>query len=329
VLPSGTVSFAAGETSKTITINVAGDLADEANEGFTVTLTNPVGATLGTSTASGSIRDDDTATPGFYTGTTLADVFVANAAVPWIINGRAGVDQLTGNAGSDIIFGGTGDDILSGAGGDDIFIDGKADGKDQFDGGAGYDRVLASIDSADIGIAGLTGIEEVSSGGFSGVFISGRTVADLLDFSSVRLTGITAINSGSGNDTVTGSLGADTINGGAGADLIAGGGGRDIFDYNAVGDSGLGATKADRIIDFQSGIDVIDLSGIDANGGVTGAQAFDFIGTAEFTAVGQLRIGTDIAGNVAIFANTVGSLVADLQISLTNNATPLVSDFVL
>jgi Tryptophan-rich Synechocystis species C-terminal domain/Calx-beta domain len=61
VLPSGTVSFAAGETSKTITVNVAGDTVVEPDEGFTVTLSNPTtGATIGTASAGGTIRNDDT-----------------------------------------------------------------------------------------------------------------------------------------------------------------------------------------------------------------------------------------------------------------------------
>ena len=59
-LPSGTVSFSAGEMSKTITVNVAGDTMVESDEGFTVTLSNPsAGATLGTASASGIIRNDD------------------------------------------------------------------------------------------------------------------------------------------------------------------------------------------------------------------------------------------------------------------------------
>src|SRR5262249_9797235 len=65
VLPSGTGSFAAGETSKTITVNVAGDTVMEADEGFKVTRSNPsTGATLGTASASGTIRNDDTSSPG-------------------------------------------------------------------------------------------------------------------------------------------------------------------------------------------------------------------------------------------------------------------------
>jgi Ca2+-binding RTX toxin-like protein len=60
VLPSGTVSFAAGETSKTIAVNVAGDTTYEPDEEFTVTLSDPsTGAVIGTASASGIIRNDD------------------------------------------------------------------------------------------------------------------------------------------------------------------------------------------------------------------------------------------------------------------------------
>jgi PKD repeat protein len=59
-LPSGTLSFAVGETSKTVTINVAGDTAVEPDEGFTVTLSDPSsGLTIGTASATGTIQNDD------------------------------------------------------------------------------------------------------------------------------------------------------------------------------------------------------------------------------------------------------------------------------
>ncbi len=61
-LPSGTVNFAAGEDTATITIGVSGDNDVEANEGFTVTLSNPsAGVSLGTATAIGVIQNDDAA----------------------------------------------------------------------------------------------------------------------------------------------------------------------------------------------------------------------------------------------------------------------------
>ena len=56
-LPSGTVSFAASETSQVITINVSGDTDVETDEGFTVTLSNPSGgATITTASAEGTIQ---------------------------------------------------------------------------------------------------------------------------------------------------------------------------------------------------------------------------------------------------------------------------------
>ena len=66
-LPTGTVSFAAGETSKLVTINVAGDTTAEANEGFTVTLSAPsAGTTIATAAATGTIVNDDGAGNGSY-----------------------------------------------------------------------------------------------------------------------------------------------------------------------------------------------------------------------------------------------------------------------
>lgn len=59
-LPSGTVSFAAGETSKLVTITVAGDTAAEPDEDFVVTLSNATsGLSLGQATAAGTIANDD------------------------------------------------------------------------------------------------------------------------------------------------------------------------------------------------------------------------------------------------------------------------------
>ncbi|TWA56397.1 hemolysin type calcium-binding protein, partial [Azospirillum baldaniorum] len=64
-LPSGTVSFADGETTKTITILVSGDTDIEPDETFTVTLSNPsVTATaIETASASGTIRNEDPVDP--------------------------------------------------------------------------------------------------------------------------------------------------------------------------------------------------------------------------------------------------------------------------
>jgi ELWxxDGT repeat protein len=56
---SGTLTFAAGETSKSIDIGVHGNVKPENNRTFLITLRNAVGATLAKSTAFAIIDDDD------------------------------------------------------------------------------------------------------------------------------------------------------------------------------------------------------------------------------------------------------------------------------
>ena len=58
---SGTLSFAPGETSKTVAVRINNDSVAEANETFTVQLSSAVNATIATATATGTILDDDTA----------------------------------------------------------------------------------------------------------------------------------------------------------------------------------------------------------------------------------------------------------------------------
>ena len=63
-LPSGVITFAKNETAKFIEIKVAGDATVEANEGFTVTLSNAVlPATIINASAKARIYNDDIA-PG-------------------------------------------------------------------------------------------------------------------------------------------------------------------------------------------------------------------------------------------------------------------------
>lgn len=61
---SGTVTFAPGVLSQQIQVSVTGDTAVEANETFTLTLSNPAGATISDGSALGTIVNDDVAVPG-------------------------------------------------------------------------------------------------------------------------------------------------------------------------------------------------------------------------------------------------------------------------
>ena len=70
---SGTLTFAPGETSKTITVDVTGYIPVESDETFTVDLSNPTNATILDSQGTGTILNDDDNT-GSISGTVYADI---------------------------------------------------------------------------------------------------------------------------------------------------------------------------------------------------------------------------------------------------------------
>ena len=61
IAASGTLNFAIGETEKTVTVTLLDDAVDENHETFNIVLSNPTNLTLGTSTATGTILDDELA----------------------------------------------------------------------------------------------------------------------------------------------------------------------------------------------------------------------------------------------------------------------------
>lgn len=59
VAASGTLAFAPGEREKTVVVTLLDDALSEGDETFTVTLSSPQNAVLGTATATGTITDDE------------------------------------------------------------------------------------------------------------------------------------------------------------------------------------------------------------------------------------------------------------------------------
>lgn len=118
---SGSLSFAANETSKTITVNLLNDSANEPNETFTLSLSAPTNATLGSSSSvTTTITDTLVATE---TTTTLPAGIENLQLGPAAINGtgNSGANGITGNDNNNVLKGGGGIDTLTGLGGRDTF----------------------------------------------------------------------------------------------------------------------------------------------------------------------------------------------------------------
>jgi Ca2+-binding RTX toxin-like protein len=169
--------------------------------------------------------------------------------------------------------GGTVNDVVYGEAGDDALY-GLA-GNDLLDGGSG-NNLLFGGDGADTLAGGIAG--DWMDGGDSGDFLFGGD-------------------------------GADTLIGGAGGDWMGGGAGADLFRFLATTDSSA-ATGYDAVGQFQTGVDRLDLSAIDANTGAAGDQAFT-IGALAVGQAGRLQI-TTTSGYTLVEGDVNGDGVADI-----------------
>lgn len=230
------------------------------------------------------------------------------------INGGGGSDFLEGYYANDVLYGGAGNDTLLGMW-----------GKDTVWGGTGHDEIMGD-DGRDL-LLGELGNDTIRGG--AGIdTLSGGDGADLLygDGGNDMVTGESGADDlygGGGNDTLDGGIGTDRLFGGAGNDLLIGGSGTDTmlggagadrFLFASAGDTGVGAA-ADVIREFQSGVDVIDLSAV--------APGLHFIGAAAFTGVaGQVRYAGDRVG-----IDLDGDRIADAEIRMQGAPVVVAGDF--
>ncbi|GCL42978.1 esterase-like activity of phytase family protein [Dolichospermum planctonicum] len=321
---SGTLTFAPGQTSKTITFRTTSDTTAEADERFTVTLTNPSGATIPFVTGTVTITDTviSAATAAATTlGATKTNLTLTGTAVNGI--GNAGNNTVTGNSGNNQLDGAAGNDILIGGAGNDTLIGGA--GNDSLDGGAGNDTyrfTLATLGN-DI-IRDTSGIDTISFDGAAAslgatVNLGINTAQTVVTNTQITLTAIDAIENaigglgadrltgnalnntltgGAGNDTLNGGAGDDTLVGGLGTDSLVGGAGNDQFVFNGTAAFSAAATGngIDIIADFSAG-DKIALS------------------KAVFAAVSSVAgAGFSVASNFAVATSAASAATSSAQI---------------
>jgi Ca2+-binding RTX toxin-like protein len=236
---SGTLVFAAGETTKQVLMQITADTTVEANETFAFNLSSPsAGLVLGTASVIAMIVDDDN---GAINGTNGSDTLVGTAAA----------DVINGLGGNDVLVGGGGADIMSGhAGNDTYYVDNAADVINEGANEGTRDVVYSSVSYA---LGSATRVEIMST-------IS-HAATD-----AINLTG------NSFNQEIIGNAGANIIDGGGGTDVLQGLGGNDIYLVRQGNEviyefAGGGTDEARAAVSYRlgTGSHVEKLSTIDAS----------------------------------------------------------------
>jgi len=252
---TGTLTIAPNTSTASISIPILNDNLNEPDEVFTVTLSNPVNATINPDEAIGQVIITDTLQSAI-TRTLPNNVENLRLIGTNNING-------TGNAGDNKITGNSGNNILAGANGNDIYCFNASTplGSDTI-----QETTTGGIDTLDFTGTntavrvnlGITTVQTVVTNNLKLTFSANNTIENIIgDSGNDRLTGNSLNNTltgGGGNDQLTGQDGNDSLIGGSGDDLLTGGNGSDNFIFNS---SNLGI---DAISDFTPGSDKIVLS---------------------------------------------------------------------
>lgn len=203
------------------------------------------------------------------------------------LHGGLGDDTLNGGAGSDTFYGGDGNDTMNGDAGDDTFIESALDVAytATVDAGAGDDIVNGGVGANTVSYAQRTAAIAVTlcADASDNVGLPTSTAAACTDgdgegAEADKLTNLTWIIGGAGDDDLAGSASAETFEGGAGVDTIHGGAGDDTI-YGEAGDDLLFGDDGDDYVDGGDDDDGID--GGASDGDVCVSDASDLVATVD------------------------------------------------
>ncbi len=222
--------------------------------------------------------------------------------------GDNGADRIFGNEGSDFISGGQGNDLVFGGTGDDRFVAEAGDGNDSYYGN--QPGQSGGVDTLDM--SAITANISANLGGG----LMGRGAVYSSETGSDTLWNVSNIITGAGDDVI---IANNAVN------IIDGGSGNDIFRFESAS-----AANGDTIATFQPG-DKIDLSGMDANTDLAGAQTFTLV-TGAFSGSGQLMVSQETQGGemvTIVTGNLGGGAEADFRLSINGAHSLTATDFVL
>ncbi|SEP63509.1 beta strand repeat-containing protein [Nitrosomonas ureae] len=246
----GTVAFAPGETAKTVTFGLLNDNAVEDAELFDVTLSSPVGLTVGDGRGHVIIAGSDRAalaSPVINVANVAASEdkgfidFQVTLAAPSVGGARVNYSTAAGTASS-------GTDYVH-ASGTLAFAPGEVS------------KIVRVALVNDLTVEALENFNFNLSGAVNAAIGNASASAAIIDNESAAPAAPIAIAGTSGNDILqgtqfrdafTGGAGNDTFNGGDGNDSMVGGGGNDTFLVENAGDtySEAGGGGTDLVISY-------------------------------------------------------------------------------
>lgn len=130
--------------------------------------------------------------------------------------------------------------------------------------------------------------------------------------------GSTSMSGGDGNDAIYGFLGVDMMTGGRGADRFL----FDPFSFYTTEEEVTEGMQGDRIVDFEHGRDIIDIS--------RNMEGGTFIGSVGFAGTDALPVEKQVRYDrtTGILQGDVdGDGLADWSLTLANKARLMASDF--
>ena len=203
----GTLTFAPGETSKLVRVIAGDDAVVDGGKSFNLGLSNVSGGSLGVTTASGILIDNESPAPVYN----VNPVVITSTSAGDVVGGTLYPDELWGGSGNDLLDGRADFDYMYGGSGDDIYIAEENGGGVWEDSGAGNDTIISYLSTLTL----PANFENVVLGGTGNLNATGNTLDNYLKGN----TGDNLLTGGDGNDTLDGgTAGDDTLVGGVGND---------------------------------------------------------------------------------------------------------------
>lgn len=289
--------------------------------------------------ANNNLNITNTSVDGILSGYAGADILKGGGGAD-VISGGTGADQIYGNSAQDYLIGGSGNDALDGGNDEDILYAG--DGNDTVDGGSGDDIIIGGDGAGNDRYIGGTGTDAVkytsAKAAITVDLVKGNATStagkDAAKIGTDTLSGIESVIAGKYNDIIKGSNLSNVLVGGLGTDSLYGGADkvRDVFDFDNITETKIG-TARDKVYNFISGVDDIDLKTIDGNTKVSGDQKFKFDGTkaganSVWYAVKDVD-GSNLTNDIVIYGDVNGDAKADFEIGLVGVNSTVAGDFIL